>query len=168
MQPAFVSYVLYDYLPNGIEYEVFILLFNNTDLFHYITLPNPVYHIHALSHLPEHGVHAVKMGLRGMGDKELAAAGILSGMGHGECTCQVFPPVDLALYGISGTACAVTFGAAALDDEIGDDPMKGETIVESFINEFYKVCDRVGCVFIEQFQYDVSPAGFYNCFFHGT
>jgi len=64
-----------------------ILLFHNSYFFHHIVRFDLVHHILSLDHLTEHGMHAVKMGLRGVGDKELAAACILSCMGHGKGAC---------------------------------------------------------------------------------
>ena len=48
-----------------------------------VVLLDLVYDIHSISDLPKYGVNLVQVRLGSMGDEELAAAGVLSRMGHG-------------------------------------------------------------------------------------
>ena len=47
-----------------------------------VVLLDLIHHIHSLGDLAEDGVYPVKMRLGGVGDEELAASGVLTGMRH--------------------------------------------------------------------------------------
>ena len=47
-----------------------------------VVLFDLINHVHPLGHLAEDGMHSIEMGLGGVGDEELAATGVLPGMGH--------------------------------------------------------------------------------------
>src|SRR2546423_8603743 len=62
---------------------------------HFVVLRNLVDHVQSLGDLSENRVDAVKVRLGGMADEELAAAGVLAGVGHGQRSRHVL--VDVLL-----------------------------------------------------------------------
>src|SRR5437879_11691821 len=64
---------------------------------HFVVLRNLVDDGRSLGDLPGDGVRAVEMPLRGMADEELAAAGVLPGMRHGERPSDVLVDVAICL-----------------------------------------------------------------------
>ena len=66
---------------------------------HPLSLADGVHHILAGDHLAENGMLAVEVGLRRMGDEELAAVGVGAGVGHGEGACPVRQGVALRFVG---------------------------------------------------------------------
>ena len=99
-----------------------------------------------------------------MHDEELAAGGIrVHGPGHGDDAAAVLEGVlgkavvaELAFDLIAGAADADSLRAAALDHEAGDDPVEDEAVVEALIHQVFKVVDRVGSVFGQQFDLDLA------------
>ena len=82
--------------------------------------------------LAKYGVNSVEVGLRRMADEELTSSGVFARVRHGEGACEVFVRINFAVDLVARTtgsggsffACT-TVGAAALDHEVGNDPVKG-------------------------------------------
>ena len=89
--------------------------------------------------LPEDGVAAVEVRLRGEGDKELAAAGVRAGEGHADRAAAVAQAVDLVADDVARAAAAVAPRVTALDHEVGDDAVEGEAVVETLRRELQEV-----------------------------
>ncbi len=68
-----------------------------------------------------------------MGDEELTAVGIRAGIGHGQDSRPVVPQIldEFVLEPVTRSPGARTIGAAALDHEILDDPMKFQIVVKT-------------------------------------
>src|SRR5207244_1820141 len=100
----------------------------HSNRFDFVVLRNLVDHVLSLGDLSENGVDSVKVRLGSMTDEELAAAGVLSGVGHGQRPRDVLVDVllGLALDGVAGTARAdpplpgLRIGVASLNHEVGD------------------------------------------------
>src|SRR5690349_10270267 len=116
--------------------------------FELIALLNLVHHILAAGDLPEHGVLAIEPIGDDVGDEELAAVGIGSGVGHGEgadfMLIRIAP--GLVLKFIAGSAAAGAGGIAALDHEVGDHAMKHGAVVKAFAREEDEIVDSLGGV----------------------
>ena len=83
--------------------------------------------------LAKNCVLPVEPGSWAMGDEELAAVRVRAAIRHGEETGPVEMKIgrELILEGVAGSACPITFGIAPLDHEVGNDPVKCKTIVET-------------------------------------
>jgi len=82
--------------------------------------------------LAKDGVFSVEVGSGKVGDEELGAVGVGSGVGHGEDAGLVVPTVGLALAleFVAGAAGAGAGRAAALDHEVGDHAVERQAVVE--------------------------------------
>src|SRR3989454_169723 len=80
----------------------------HSNRFDFVVLRNLVDHVLSLGDLSENGVDSVKVRLGRMTDEELAAAGVLPGVGHGQRPRDVLVDVllGLALDGVAGPAGA--------------------------------------------------------------
>ena len=75
-------------------------------------------------------------------DEELGSTGVGSGIRHGDCSPDVgMSLAELIIDLISGSTGTVALGASSLDHEVLDDPVEGESVVESIFGEF----DEVSC-----------------------
>ena len=85
----------------------------------------------------EDGVLAVEVRGGAMGDEELGAVGVRSGVGHREHAGLVVPAVGFAfaLELVARVTGAGAEGAAALDHEIRDDAVEAEAVVEAAAGE---------------------------------
>jgi len=94
-----------------------------------------------------------------MGDEELAPVRIGTGIGHGDRALFMNQRIarELVVECIPGSAAARSGRIAALDDEVGDDAVKGHPIVEPFSGEKDEVVDRLGRVTGIELQFDNSP-----------
>src|SRR5678815_4117448 len=116
-----------------------------------------------------------------MTDEKLASARVLAGMGHGQRAGDMLMGVaiSLAFDGVAGAAGADPWiggvagkRIAALDHEIGDDPVKAGAIVEALVGELLEIGDRAGCFILEQLCGDgalggLDGSGFRHCKPHG-
>ena len=85
--------------------------------------------------LAEEGVVLVE-GVDGLlGDEELAAVGVGSGVGHGQLAgpVEVQVGIELVVEAVAGIAHAGAGGVAALDHELGNDAMEGGAVVERLV-----------------------------------
>lgn len=110
----------------------------------------------------EDGVFAVEVGSGEVGDEELGAVGVRSGVGHGEDAGFVVLAVGFAfaLELVAGVTGAGAEGAAALDHEIGDDAVEGEAVVVSAAGEAEEGGAGDGGVLGEHGDVDISFGGF--------
>src|SRR5438477_2976362 len=114
---------------------------------HFIVLRNLVDHVEPLRDLSENGVDSVQVRLGGMTDEELAAAGVLAGVGHGQRPRHVLVDVllSLALDGIARPPGAdpplpaLRIGVASLNHEVGDHTAELGAVVESRVRELLEV-----------------------------
>src|SRR5437899_5343149 len=132
----------------------------HSNRFHFVVLRNLADHVQSLGDLSENGVDSVKVRLGGMTNEELAAAGVLAGVGHGERPRRVLVDIllGLALDGVAGPTAAdaplpgLGIGVASLNHEVGDHAVELGAVVESRGREFLEVghgagvflCDRLG------------------------
>src|SRR5690606_24437299 len=95
-------------------------------------------------------------------NEELAAAGVLATVSHGERTAQMFVGIALgfARDGIAGAARTVTLGTTSLNDKVRNDPVKADTVIEAAVGQFLEVGDRTGSFFIIQICVDLPFFGF--------
>src|SRR3989442_3041116 len=102
-----------------------------------------------------------------MADEELAAAGVFTGVRHGERAGHVCVHValGLALDGVARPARAeaalagLRVGVAALDHEIGDHAMEPGPVVEPRIGELLEVGDGVGRLVSVELELDAALLG---------
>src|SRR5215218_7015577 len=133
-------------------------------------------HVHALDDLAEDGVLAVEPGRRHLGDEELGAVGAGAGVGHGQVPgpVEAVGTVDLVLELVAGAAPAVPERVAALDHEVGDDPVEDRALVQGPLllgaggrvaprlgagGQADEVLDRLGCGVGEQADPDGALGG---------
>src|SRR5215475_9334511 len=90
---------------------------------------------HSADDLPEDGVTAVQMRLRGVRDEKLAAAGVLARKSHPDRAANVRPGVYLASDLIAGAAFAVAARIASLNNEIRNDAVKSQVVEEALASE---------------------------------
>ena len=122
--------------------------------------------------LAEHGVNAVQVPGVGFAEhhEELAAAGVLAGVRHGERADGVLVRIagGLALDLVAGTAGAdarIAGGQilrqriAALDDEVGDHAVEFHAVVEAAVGELLEVGDGVRRFLVEQLGDDGALVG---------
>src|SRR5690606_14081229 len=82
--------------------------------------------------LAEYRVLAIQPRAGDVRDEELAAVGRGAGIGHGQHATLVREPrVDFVLEAIARATCAGAAGAATLDHEVGNLPMKRQAVVEA-------------------------------------
>src|SRR5689334_19562333 len=92
------------------------LLFLDRHLLHHIALPDRVHYILAHQHLAKHGVPAVQVRLRRVGNEELAAVGVGARVSHRDDPGLVLQWVilELILEPVARTTRARTGWVAAL------------------------------------------------------
>ena len=69
-----------------------------------------------------------------MGDKELTPVGAGAAVGHREGTGPAVPQAGMELVGeaVPWTARSVSLGVTALNHEVLEDPVKGQSVIEPF------------------------------------
>ena len=109
-----------------------------------------------------------------MADVELRAAGVATGMGHGQGAGLVLLLVDLAIdlvAGAAGTGHAAgaftAVGASPLGHEAGDDAVKGQTVVEAILGQLHEVGDGVRGIGFEQLELDQACFSVHQGLGHG-
>ena len=127
--------------------------FRHLYLFDPVALPYHINHFQAFHHFSKAGMITVKMGGVGaaMADEELRAPGVSSRVGHGEYTTIVVLviAVEFAFYRVSRAAGAGAVGAASLYDKIRYHPVKGESVIESFLCKIGKILYSAGSILFE-------------------
>src|SRR5437763_997734 len=124
-----------------------------------VVLLDLLHDVESLNDLAENGVNAIEVPAVcvAQDNEELAAAGVLTGVGHRERADLVGFRIagSLALDLVAGSAGADSRIArgkitgervTALEDEIGDDAMELHAVVEATIGELLEVLDRLGRV----------------------
>src|SRR6266480_280307 len=145
----------------------------NANRFHFVVLRNFIDHVQPLGDLSENGVDAVKVRLGRMADEELATAGVLAGVGHGQRSRHVLVDVllGLALDGVTGAAGAhapfpgLGNRVTALNHEVGDHAVELGAVVESRVRELLEVGDGGRHLVGEQFHVDGALRGLENGLF---
>ena len=99
-------------------------------LLHLIPGFDGVYHGHVVGSA-EDRMHSIQMRLGRMTNEELTTPGISSSVSHGKRAGEMFVGIDLALNRVAWSSSPIPIGAACLNDEVGDDTMKGKSIIES-------------------------------------
>ena len=92
-------------------------------------------------------------------DEELRTVGVGPGVGHGDRPWLVLTVDGFIVEPVSGTAATRAFRAAALDDEVVDDAMEGETVVEAVASEEDEVVHRLGRTRRVQCDDDIAAIG---------
>src|SRR2546421_9600629 len=145
----------------------------HSNRFDFVVLRNLVDHVQSLGDLSENGVDSVKVRLGRMAHEELTAAGVLSGVCHGQRPRHVLVDVllGLALDGVTGAARAhaslpgLGDGVTALNHEVGDHAVELGAVVESRVRELFEVGDG-GWDFVgEQLHVDSALRGLENGLF---
>ena len=126
-----------------------------------------IHDVHALGDLAEDRVNLVEMRLGAVADEELAATGILAGVGHGESAGGVLVGIKVGftldlVAGPAGPHPSVVgvLGQriAALNHEVGDHPMEPGAIVKHAVSQLLEVQDRAGNLLVEQLGHNGSLA----------
>src|SRR5690606_33261861 len=113
---------------------------------HDVVLADLLDYVQSLRHLAEHGVHAIQVTRVALVQhyEELAAAGISSGVGHGQSARLVRVRVARGLAvdlpaGTAGADARISLGEvprlriAALDHEILDDAVELDAVIEALV-----------------------------------
>lgn len=138
-----------------------------------LDVSDPVHDVHSVDHFSEHrvcgggaGIVDVKEGVVHEIDEELGASGVGAGVGHGDGPADVgvsFPELVLDL--VAGTSGTVALRIPSLDHETVDDPVEGESVVESLFGEFDEVACGDGHVVVHQ-KCDVAHVRMHLYFGH--
>ena len=90
-------------------------------------------------------------------DKELAAVGARSGIGHGKRAGSVGQVLFAFISKvIARTTAAGACGIASLDHEVGNYPMEDNAIVEAIFGKENKIIHRFGCVGCIEFADNIA------------
>ena len=126
-----------------------------------VALAHGVDDILALGDLTEDRVLPIEMGRGLVGDEELAAVGIRSGIGHrkdaGFGVLQ--RAVDFVGKLVARTATAGAGWISALDHEVGNDPVEGDPVVVAALGEVEEIRGRDGHLGGEDGGLDVALVG---------
>src|SRR6266545_7678425 len=133
----------------------------------FVVLGNLVHHILTFGDLAKDGVDAVQMRLGRVTNEELAAAGVLPRVRHGQGAADVFVRVArrLALDRIPRPSrpdpalAGLGVGVAPLDHEVGDHAVELGPVVEAGVGELLEVRHRVRHLVGEQLHFDGAPGG---------
>ncbi len=111
-----------------------------------IALFNGEKHIFSCCKTAKDAVFAIQPVGGNVGDKELAAVGAGTGIGHTEDARSIMfeSGIELIFELISGSTSACAGGIAPLDHEIVDDTVKGAAIIIAFSSEKEEVVDSDG------------------------
>ena len=148
------------------------LLLGDADRENQVARTDVVDHLDAFDHAAEAGVHAVEVlrVLAVQADEELRAARVLAAVGHREyaavvalARCRGF-----ARDGVARAARPVACGAAALNDEIGNDAVERQSVVKALLRQFHEIGDREGRLFFVKFRFQVALFGRDQCIFHSV
>ena len=67
--------------------------------------------------------------------------------------------------GIAGAAGAIAVRSSALGNKLGNHPVEFQTVIKTFVNQFFKICKRLRRIFFEKLNYNIAIFHFNNCFF---
>src|SRR5690606_13443803 len=114
----------------------------------------------AFNHLAEHGVLAVQPRARHVGNKELAAIGAGTGIGHRQHAALVRQAIaGLVLETVARAAGTGALGAAALDHEVVQHAVEIQAVVEAALGEVDEVGNRQRRLVGSQFNADRAALG---------
>ena len=132
-------------------------LLRNLDGLDDVALFDGVHHIFPGFHFAKHGVLSVEMRSSDVSDKELAAVGAGSGIGHGKRARGVGQVLFAFISKvIARTAAASAGGIAALDHEVGNYAMEDNAIVKAIFGKENKIVHRFGCVGCIEFANNIA------------
>jgi len=131
-----------------------------------ITARNGVDHVLPFGHFAEDGVFSIEMWGGAMGYEELRTIGVGTGVGHGEDAGFVMTAMGLAftLEFVTGITTAASIRATTLDHEVGNHPVKGQSVVKFARGEVEEGANGDGCVIGEEGEVDVALAGLHSNF----
>ena len=127
-----------------------------------VALGDGIDNILSFRHFAEHGVFTVQPGSGGMGNKELGSVGAGSGISHGKDAGSVVEEVaaEFVFKLVAGATHACTGRVAALNHEVGDDAVEGNTVIEALGGQVQEGCRRDGSLGGEYGQFDIALGGF--------
>src|SRR5207247_3822025 len=98
-------------------------------------------HVQARGHFAKDRMLPVQPGCRNMGNKELGAIRVRPGIGHAQYSRTVVTQLRMKFVGklVPGSPRACPRGVYTLSHEVGDNPVKGHTVIESLRREEYKL-----------------------------
>src|SRR5436309_15659775 len=145
----------------------------HSNRFDFVVLRNLVDHVESLRDLSENGVDSVQVRLGGMTDEELAAAGVLSGVGHGQRPRHVLVDVlvGLAFDGVARPTRAdaplpgLRIGVASLNHEVGDHAVELGAVVERRVRQLLEIGDGGRHFVGKQLHLDPALRGLENGLF---
>src|SRR5690606_19819887 len=137
------------------------LAFFDCDLVHLVALANGIDHILARDNLTKDGVLAVKVGLGGVGDEELAAIGVGASIRHRNDARVMLERVAarFVLELVAGAAASGAGGVATLNHEVADYTVEEDAIVEALACQKDEVVDRLGGVRCGQLDDNITARG---------
>lgn len=126
-----------------------------------VTALNRIDDVLPLGGFTEDGVLAVEVWRRTVSDEKLGAVGVWTGISHGEDAGLVVTTVRLALTLelVAGVPSAISIRASALNHEVGNDAVEGQSIVKSTRGEVQEGANGDGCIIGEEGEVDVALAG---------
>ena len=133
---------------------------------HFVVFLNFVDNFNIFNDSTKNGVNAIEMRRWAVADKKLASTSVGSSVSHREGASQVFVLIDLTIDFVSWPTCAAAVRATTLNHKIVDYTVEGEAIVVIVLDELFEVCDGIGSVGFEKFEYHCSVFRFNRSFFH--
>ena len=150
--------------------DLSVALFFHYHFFHDIALADLIDYLKAFHDFTKYGVVAVQVTGRtaAVAYKELGPSRIPTCVGHGKNATVVILvfSLKLAVNGIAGATVTNAVGAATLNDKVGNDAVKGQTVVESLFCKSNEVVYRVGGVFLKKLNFHDALFGVNFCRFH--
>ena len=116
----------------------------------------------------------IEVGLGGVAQEELAATGVLTGVGHGQGAVLMFAAVDFAGNHVARTAGAghalgafAGVGAAALGHEAINHAVEGQAVIEALIGQLDEIGHGGGGIGIEEIDLEGACLGLHQGLGHG-
>ena len=126
-----------------------------------------VHHLNALGHFAKAGVHAIKVcgAFAAVAHEELGSASVLASMGHGKdaAIMALIAASGFALDGPARSAGAGALRAAALNHEVREDAVEGESVIEAALGELAEVGDGEWGVSVEELDGHIALGGLDGC-----
>lgn len=138
---------------------------------HHISRLDLVDDFKSFIHFAETGVVAVEVFgvVAVVADEKLRSAGIAARVCHRQYAAVVVLIVagKFTVDFVARAAGAIAVGAAALDDEVGDDPVEREAVVKAFVGKVNEVLNSVGSVLFEELDLHDALFGVDFSYLHG-
>ena len=119
-------------------------------------------HVLTFGDLAEHSVLSIQPRSRDVGDEELAAVGVWTGVGHREDPWGLMleGTVDFVLELVARTSAARAGGISALNHKVRDDAVKRNPVVETTGGQVEEIGAGQGDFAGEESSFDVAFGGF--------